>query len=73
MTVSLSQLDFDEQCSKEDDWNVDTGLYYPGGGADRDAVALNDMTQETRLREGKDDDRETWSTAAGFEKHTKVG
>ncbi len=52
---------------------MDTGLYYSAGGAGaRDAVALSDMAQETRLREGKDGDRETWNTAAGFEKHTKV-
>ena len=65
--------DFDEQCSKEDDWDVDTSVYYSRGeGASRDAVALRDMAQERRLREGEDRDSETWRTAAGFEKHTKV-
>ena len=26
--------DFDEQCSKEDDWDVDTAPYYDPGEAD---------------------------------------
>lgn len=65
--------DFDEQCSKEDDWDIDTSVYYSRGeGAGRDAAALRDMAQERRLREGKESDRETWRTLAGFEKHTKV-
>ncbi len=64
-------VDFDEQCSKEDDWNVDTGLYYNGRG-DKASVDLADMYQQTRLRESRDNYRETWDTPAGFEKHTKV-
>lgn len=26
-----TSTDFDEQCSKEDDWDVDTALYYDQG------------------------------------------
>ena len=27
-------IDFDEQCAKEDDWDVDTALYYDRGETD---------------------------------------
>lgn len=29
--TSYISTDFDEQCSKEDDWDVDTALYYDQG------------------------------------------
>lgn len=47
------------------------GVYYGREGS-RDAVALREMTQEQRLRDGVDTEGESWSTVAGFEKHTKV-
>ena len=31
MGILCTATDFDEQCSKEDDWDVDTSLYYNPG------------------------------------------
>lgn len=63
--------DFDEQCSKEDDWDVDTAVYYDRTAGDRNSIALREMAVERRLKEGKDDD-DSWRGREGFERHTKV-
>lgn len=69
--IVIFSSDFDEQCSKEDDWNIDTSVYYDRTSGDRDAVALREMAMERRLRDGIDMD-ESWRGREGFEKHTKV-
>ncbi|XP_011405377.1 PREDICTED: G patch domain-containing protein 3-like [Amphimedon queenslandica] len=46
--------DFDEQCSQEDDWDVDMSLYYGYESADKPARDMRDMEIEKRLRAGED-------------------
>lgn len=36
--------DFDEQCSKEDDWDVDTAPYYDPGKIDLSTLCLKLLT-----------------------------
>lgn len=58
--------DFDEKCATEDDWDVDTSIYYDADGGDRSAQELRDMAREKRLRSG-----EEVAGIGGFEKYTK--
>lgn len=62
--------DFDEKCSKEDDWDVDLSGYYSYEGADKDARDLRDMQIQERLRDHGDQLLDSWKIGQ-FEKHTK--